>query len=120
MSSRMRKLFPAAIAVLVALIIAGYVLRPQTQPLLPRATRITDVNGKYPFYWWLTDEDVLLFRDPTKQDWTFLRRNIKTKVETPLSALTDLFRNTGGNKETLFVSPNGERLLWTSADGNTT
>lgn len=105
---------------LAALIYAGYSLRPQSRSLLPRATRIAAINGKTPFYWWITESALLRFRDPAQRDWTFLRYDLKTQTDTPLAGLTGLFQKSGGKPETLFVSPNGEWALWTGADALTT
>src|SRR5581483_8242427 len=105
--------------VLFVLIYAGYTLRPQSRPLLPQATRIADISGKYPFYWWITSDALLRFRDPARQDWTFVRTNLKTKTDTPLPALTQLFQKSGGKPETLQVSPFGDWALWKGADAQT-
>src|SRR5690348_4434631 len=73
-----------------------YELRPQEKPLLPHATRIMELSGKTPFYWWLTDEAVLRFRNPAQQDWTFVRNDLKTKAETGLTTLTQFYQKSGG------------------------
>ncbi len=105
---------------LAALLYAGYSLRPQSRPLLPHATRIVAIAGKTPFYWWITDDTLLHFRDPARQDWTFVRYDLKTKTETPLNALTELFQKSAGKPETLFLSPEGDWALWTGAGSLTT
>jgi hypothetical protein len=105
---------------LAALIYAGYSLRPQSLPLLPRATKIVDIQGKTPFYWWITDDALLRFRDPAKQDWTLVRYDLKTKTDTPLTALTELFQKSVGKPETLCISPDGDWVLWTGAGTLTT
>jgi len=87
--------------------------RPQERALLPRATRLTEISGAFPYYWWLSDSDVMVFRDPERKDWTLLRHSLKTGTTAPLDALTRLFRDSGGDPDSIQVSPDGKWMLWT-------
>ncbi|HZO90428.1 MAG TPA: hypothetical protein VFB38_19030 [Chthonomonadaceae bacterium] len=108
-------------AILIGVVAAWGILslRPKETPLLPHARRVAAINGAYPFYWWVSEQEFLYFRDPARQDWTLVRRNLKTGNETPLAALTQLFRTSGGKPETAQISPEGTWLLWTGARGDT-
>src|SRR5262245_47923780 len=113
------------IALLAALIlIAGgtalaFLLRPRERPLLPRATQIVNISGKFPYYWWLSDHEVMRFRDPVRGDWTLLRLDTNTKTERVIEELTRLFAKSGGKPDSIQVAPDGRWMLWAGARGET-
>ncbi len=94
-------------------------LRPRERALMPRASRIVQMSGRFPYYWWLSDHEVMRFRDPARGDWTFLRLNTKTKKEEPIEQLTRLFVRSGGKPDSVQVSPDGKWALWTGGTGGT-
>lgn len=110
----------AVFVVLAVGVVAFYTqTRPDLPPLLPVAHRVVSLDGFSSRCVWLSNRELLLCRDPARQDFTLLRQDIETGAQTPLTALTQLCRSSGGKPETLQVSPVGGWLLWTGA-GNTT
>lgn len=122
MRIRIRKkvLVPAALALIFGGTALALYLLPREHALLPRARRIVAFSHDgYPFYWWLGDHDLLLFRDPLHRDWTLVRLNETTNAQTPLDSLSGLFARSGGRPDTIQVSPDGEWMLWTGNKGQT-
>jgi hypothetical protein len=109
----------AALALVAGGAALNLYLHPRERALLPRATRITPVSNNHPYYWWLADHEIMLFRDPARSDWTLVRVNESTKRQQPLSALTRLFARSGGKPGSIQVSPDGKWMLWTNAAGGT-
>lgn len=90
--------------------------RPGGPSITARATRVADLSSARPYYWWLSDHEVMTFRDPDKQDWTLLRRDLKAGTEMPLNELTQRFTQSGGNPDSVQVSPDGKWMLWTGLE----
>lgn len=92
---------------------------PRVSSLLPSATRVVDISEEFPYYWWLSSEELLIFRKSDTQQVMPIRYHIAMRKEWPLKALQELFRKNPGKPETVQVSPNGKWLLWTDAKGQT-
>jgi len=112
-------ILPVALALLCGGAALALFLRPRELPLLPRATRVAAVAGAHPYYWWLSDNVVLRFRDPASGDWTFVRLDVNSQKEKPVARLTSLFARSGGKPESIQVAPDGDWMLWTGAKGQT-
>lgn len=111
------------VVVLVALIgvvmMLAYQTRPDVPSLLPLAHKIASVPGATPYYWWLSDHEVMLVQNPERKDGVFLRHDITTNADTAMPALTEVFHKTGGSLDAVQVSPDGKWTLWNGA-GQTT
>jgi hypothetical protein len=108
-----------ALALIAGATVLVLTLRPQERPLLPRATRIVRISNAYPFYWWVSDNEILTFRDPGHDDWTLLRLDVNARQGKPVEELTRLFAKSGGRPDSVQVAPDGKGILWTGAQGGT-
>src|SRR2546423_8689067 len=86
-------------------------VRPRERPLLAHATKITRVPSAHPYYWWVSDSEVLTFQDPSRDNWTLRRVNVNTKSESPADRLTRLFAKSGGRPDTVQMAPLGDWIL---------
>jgi hypothetical protein len=92
---------------------------PRLRPILPKAIPVTQIPSSYPFYWWLSDGEVLLFRLSEHQEVIPMRYQTATRKETLLVALRTFWRQHPGKPETVQVSPDGKWLLWKDMQGKT-
>ena len=106
-------------ALIVASVVLLFPFHLLNQPLAVQKTRVLALKGAYPFYWWLSDHELLLFRDPSQKDWTFVHQDVPAKTQLPLEELTRLFQTSGGKPESIQVAPDGKHLLWTDSLGDT-
>ena len=116
---------------LLALILTTFVIalawlsRPPEHRLLDKAVLVAGVHPsdlRDGYYWhpgdrrdgyyWLSDHDLLLFHRVRALSWTVARRDTRAKMETPLPALDALFQQTGGQPDSVKISPDGGRLIW--------
>lgn len=105
------------IAVIVALGGVGVALlqtRPDLHPLA-LTRKITGWTGADPDYWWISAQEILFLRAEGRGNLVFVRHNVQTSAETPLVALTKLYRDSGATSETIRLSPAGTWILWTGA-----
>lgn len=96
------------------------IMIPRLRPLLPQAAQVVQISSTYPFYWWLSEEELLLFRISENQgDIVPMRYQIDSRKMTPLPALQALWHRFSGNPETVQVAPDGKWLLWKDTKGAT-
>ena len=107
----------AWLAVAGALAIAVAALAPPDRSLLQRAQRLMPLSSRFPHYWWISQREVLSFRNAAAGDWTLVRRDSDTGRQTALDALSALYRRTGARPESLRVSPDGRWVLWRTGRG---
>jgi hypothetical protein len=93
--------------------------RPDLSPLGAYARRVVAFDSAGTRYWWLDEHEVMLLRGSAAGEPNFVRHNIDTATETPLPALSQLFRASAGKLDTLQPAPTGDWALWTG-DKNTT
>src|SRR5690242_19906799 len=119
MSSRKIKFLFLVVALIGVIAVLGYQTRPDVPSLLPLAHKVASVPGASPYYWWLSDHEVMLVRNPERQDSAFLRHDIAANADAPMSALTEAFHKTGGQLDAVQVSPDGNWALWNGSDQTT-
>jgi hypothetical protein len=108
------------------LVLAGWAYLSRERPLLDVATRHAQLgrwgDSVYPYYWWLSDQEIAVFRSAAKEDWQdtarwkVLRQNVDTGEQTPLPGLTDVFNRSEGMPWEGALSPDGKWLLWTGKE----
>lgn len=103
-----------ALALTTSVICLAWFSRPAEHRLMDHAVPVSGVHPGYreDGYYWLSDHDLLLFHWSHTLSWTVARRDTRAKMETPLPALDALFRQTGGQPDSVKVSPDGTRLIW--------
>lgn len=111
------------VILLVALIGGTIYYVQQTQPDLPHFTRLARralvFDSAETHTWWLTEKELLIFRSASSGEPMFVRHNIDTSADTPLTALSALYRESAGRIESLRPSPTGEWALWTGKQNST-
>ena len=96
-----------------AALLLAWLPHPPPHRLLDKAVPIPSVHPGYKDdYYWLSDHSLLLFHRVRGLSWTVARRDVRVGVETPLPTLEALFRQTGGQPESVKVSPDDTRLIW--------
>lgn len=108
-------LLAAPVVVLVGGALA-FLQKQDERPLLERAVSVARIPNAHPYYWWLSDSEILRFRDPGQNDWTLVRQDIDTKKVKPGGRIAEIFSESGGRPESIQVAPDGGWLLWTSKD----
>ena len=126
-----------AVALTMILIALAPQMRPATageqRPLLRIARKVAGLdawqegeggkiwNRKGNSYYWLTDNQLLIFRfTDTRSDrgiWTLSRRNVATGNATALPALSARFNESQGVHGWHSISPDGRWLLWVGGRG---
>ena len=112
-----RKLLWVLTPILVcAVFLLAWVTQPPGKDLLTRATRVSGVRADQDIhpYGWISDHELLLFHFPPDGSWSLTRYDLVTGRESPLTALTALYRRSGGceNSPPPRISPDGEHFLW--------
>lgn len=114
MTTRNKRLRFGLLALLGVALVLLIPIRPAEPTLLARATRALPLNGAQPYYWWLSEGEVMLLRDSG-----LVRYSIAKTSETPLTEVSRQFQQSDGKPDSIKVAPNGTRLLWTGGNGDT-
>jgi hypothetical protein len=79
-------------------------------------------ESAYPYYWWLSGQEILVFRSATQEGWrdtsrwTAARQDIDTGEQTPFTGLAGVFNRSEGMPWESDLSPDGRWLLWTGKE----
>lgn len=114
-----------ALALTTSVICLAWFSRPAEHRLMDHAVIVAGIHPgdwRDGYYWhpgnrrdgycWLSGHDLLLFHRVRALGWTVARRDTRAKMEMPLPTLDALFRQTGGQPQSVKVSPDGGRLIW--------
>ncbi len=107
------------VAIAIGLIISGaaaFALYPRGQDLLSKSNRMTALSSDLPYYWWISDDEVMTVDSPKEGDLTFRRHNLTTGAVSVREALSTQFRQSGGKPDSAQISTDGSRLLWIGKD----
>ncbi len=83
-----------------------------------KATDTRDWDTRWHFYRWISDHEVLFFRDSSLEssaapDWNFYKRDTLTGQQTSLAALSHLAQDSFYKHSLCAISPDGKRICWT-------
>jgi hypothetical protein len=109
-----RWVFALVLACAVSLL--AWVTQPLEKDLLARATKVAGVKANQDIhpYGWISDRELLLFHFQPDSSWSLARYDLVARKETPLTALSLLYRQSGGDEDGSAprISLDGKHFLW--------